>query len=44
MTLEAVDTPLALLKIDRISGQVPVVESIAIRVKVEAFLSDRGRG
>jgi hypothetical protein len=41
--LEAVDTPLALLEIDGISRQVPVIEPIAIRVKVEAFLSDGGR-
>lgn len=44
VTLEPVDTPLALLEIDGISGQVPVIEPIAIRVKVEAFLSDGGRG
>lgn len=44
VTLEAVDTPLALFEIDGIAGQVPVVEAVAIRVKVQALLSDRRRG
>jgi len=44
VTLEAVDAPIPLFEIDRVSGQVPVIESIAIRVKIEALLSHGGRG
>src|SRR5579885_2272821 len=44
MSLEAVNAALALFKIDRIAGKIPVVEPIAIRMEVEAFLTDGSGG
>ena len=44
MSFEPVHAPLALLEVDRIARQIPMVDSVAVRVKVEPLLTDRCRG
>ena len=41
MALVTVDTPLALLQVDWIMWQVPVVVSMAVGMEIEALLPDR---
>ena len=40
--LVAVDAALALLEVDRVGGQVPVDDGVAVGVEVETLLPDRG--
>lgn len=44
VSLETVDPPFPLLEIDWIPGKIPVVDPIAIGVKIQTFLAYRGRG
>ena len=44
MSFEPVNTPFPLLKIDRVPWEIPMIDSIAIGVKIQAFLTDRCRG
>ena len=44
VSLKPVDPPFPLLKIDRIPRKVPMVDPIAIRVKIQPFLAYRSRG
>ena len=41
MTLVPVNPALTLFQIDRIGGEVPVVDDVAIGMEIKAFLSDR---
>src|SRR5437879_358229 len=43
MALVAVDAPFALLEVDWIGRQVPMNHGVAVRMKVQAFLTDRSR-
>ena len=40
VALVPVDSTLALLKVDRVRGQVPVHYGVAVQVEVETFLAD----
>src|SRR5579871_3285420 len=44
MSFEAVNAALALLEIDRIAGKIPVIDPIAVGVKVQAFLTNGSSG
>ena len=44
MSFEPVNPPFPLLKIDWIPGKVPVIDPIAIGVKIQPFLTYRSRG
>ena len=44
MSLVAVNAPLALLQVNGIAGKVPVDDSVAVGVEVEALLADGRRG
>jgi hypothetical protein len=43
MPFKSVYPPFALLKVDWISGEIPMVDPIAIRMKIQAFLAYRCR-